>query len=163
MKHQTRSYIETLLQKYTHDFYAGWACAEAHADAPELLAAARPVIDEWWRTREDQLLARWREEAGRNGRAASGWEQTLEAASDGRVELLLVQKGVDHVAYECPQCGRAQLTNGSCPLDGTTLESRDDGLDLAVHKTLAHGGTVYVFRDRDELGPVGGMAALLRF
>ena len=158
-----RSEFESLLSKETQDCVAGWATAEAHADPPQLLECARPVIDEWWRTREEQLLARWREEAGKNGRAASGWEQTLEAASDGRVELLLVQNGVDHVAYQCPQCGRAQLTNGSCPLDGTTLERREDGLDLAVHKTLAQGGTVHVLRDRDDLGPVGGMAALLRF
>jgi peptide chain release factor subunit 1 len=160
---ETRSEFEALLSKETQESLAGWTSAEAHADAPQLLAAARPVIDAWWRTREDELLDRWREEAGRNGRAASGWAETLEAASDGRIDLLLVQSGVEHVAYECPQCGRAQLTDGSCPLDGTTLESRDDGLDLAVHKTLAHGGTVHVFRDRDELGPVGGMAALLRF
>ena len=158
-----RAEFESLLSKETHDCLAGWATAEAHADGPALLEVARPVIDEWWRTREAQLLERWREEAGRNGRAASGWEATLEAASDGRVELLLVQSGVDHEAYQCPQCGRAQLANGSCPLDGTTLESRDDGLDLAVHKTLTHGGTVHVVRDRDDLGPVGGMAALLRF
>jgi len=158
-----RAEFESVLTKETSDCVAGWATAEAHADGPALLEAARPVIDEWWRTREAQLLERWREEAGRNGRAASGWEETLEAASDGRVELLLVQNGVDHEAYVCPQCGRAQLTNGSCPLDGTTLESRDDGLDLAVHKTLTHGGTVHVVRDRDDLGPVGGMAALLRF
>jgi peptide chain release factor subunit 1 len=159
----TRADFEALLAKETKDCVAGWATAEAHADAPALLAAARPVIDEWWRTREEQLLTRWRDEAGRNGRAASGWEETLEAASDGRVELLLVQSGAAHEAYQCPQCGRAQLANGSCPLDGTTLESRSDGLDLAVHKTLTHGGTVHVIRDRDDLAPVGGMAALLRF
>jgi len=160
---EARSEFESLLSKETQDCVAGWATAEAHADAPQLLESARPVIDDWWRTREEQLLARWREEAGKNGRATSGWEQTLEAASDGRVELLLVQYGVDQAAYQCPQCGRAQLTNGSCPLDGTTLERREDGLDLAVHKTLAQGGTVHVVRDRDDLGPVGGMAALLRF
>jgi peptide chain release factor subunit 1 len=158
-----RADFESGLTKETKDCVAGWGTAEAHADAPALLEAARPVIDEWWRNREEQVLDRWREEAGRNGRAASGWEETLEAASDGRVELLLVQSGVDHEAYQCPQCGRAQLANGSCPLDGTTLESRSDGLDLAVHKTLTQGGTVHVIRDRDDLGPVGGMAALLRF
>jgi peptide subunit release factor 1 (eRF1) len=121
------------------------------------------VLDEWWRKREEALLARWREEAGKNGRAAAGWEETLEAASDGRVELLLVQDGVDQPAYECPKCGRAQRTGGSCPLDGTTMVSRENGVDLAVHRTLAHGGTVHVRRDRQDLEPVGGVAALLRF
>jgi peptide chain release factor subunit 1 len=158
-----RAEFEALLAKETRDCVAGWATAEAHADARQLLEAARPVLDAWCDTRERELIERWREEAGKNGRAASGWDQTLEAASDGRVDLLLVQSGVDEKAYQCPQCGRAQLLNGSCPLDGTTLERRDDGLDLAVHQTLAHGGTVHVVQERDDLGPVGGMAALLRF
>jgi hypothetical protein len=56
------------------------------------------------------------------------------------------------------------MHNGSCPLDGTTLEAKDGGLDLALHQTLAHGGTVHVIRgDRRDLEPVGGVAALLRF
>jgi peptide chain release factor subunit 1 len=160
---EIRSEFEELLSKEARDCLAGWASAEAHADGPQLLEAVRPVLDEWWRKREEALLERWREEAGKNGRAAAGWEQTLEAASDGRVELLLVQDGVDRPAYECPQCGRAQTTDGSCPLDGTTMVSRENGVDLAVHKTLAHGGTIHVIRDRQDLEPVGGVAALLRF
>jgi peptide chain release factor subunit 1 len=160
---EIRSEFEELLSKEARDCLAGWASAEAHADGKQLLEAARPVLDEWWREREEGLLERWREEAGKNGRAAAGWEQTLEAASDGRVEMLLVQYGVDQPAYECPQCGRAQTTNGSCPLDGTTMVSRENGGDLAVHRTLAHGGTVHVVRDRQDLEPVGGVAALLRF
>jgi peptide subunit release factor 1 (eRF1) len=121
------------------------------------------VLSEWWAGREQVLLDRWREEAARNGRASTGWEQTLEAASDGRVELLLVQDGVDHPAYQCPKCGRTQMLDGSCPLDGTTMEIRDGGLDLAVHQTLAHGGTVQVIRERRDLEPVGGLGALLRY
>ncbi|HZS24917.1 MAG TPA: Vms1/Ankzf1 family peptidyl-tRNA hydrolase [Gaiellaceae bacterium] len=160
---EVRPEFAGLLSKEATDCLAGWTSAEAHADGRELLEAARPLLEEWWAGREEQVLERWRQEAGRNGRAAAGWEQTLEAASDGRVELLLVQDGVSREAYECPQCGRVQMSNGRCPLDGTTLESRDDGVDVAVHKTLAHGGSVHVVRDREDLGPVGGLAALLRF
>jgi len=159
-----RSEFETLLSNDVQSSVAGWASAEAHADGPQVLEAARPVLNEWWAGHEDELLARWREEAGKNGRAASGWEGTLEAASDGRVDLLLVQDGADQPAYQCPQCGRAQMTDGSCPLDGTTMEAKEGGLDVALHQTLAHGGTVHVIRgDRRDLDPVGGVAALLRF
>jgi len=158
-----RSEFEEILSNEVKNCLIGWTTAEAHADASQLLEAARPVLDEWWSKRESELLDRWREEAGKHGRATTGWEQTLEAASDARVELLLVQDGVDEPAYQCPHCGRAQLTNGSCPLDGTTLEQRDGAFDLAVHQTLTHGGTVQVIRDRRDLEPVGGVGALLRF
>src|SRR3954454_15848979 len=158
-----RSEFEALLSNEVKGCVAGWATAEAHADGAQVIAAAKPVLEEWWSGREDDVLDRWREEAGKNGRAASGWESTLEAASDGRVDLLLVQEGIDQTAYQCPQCGRAQLHDGSCPLDGTTMEQKIGGVDLALHQTLAHGGTVHVIRDRDDLEPVGGVAALLRF
>jgi peptide chain release factor subunit 1 len=160
---EIRSEFEALLSNEAKGCVAGWATAEAHADGAQVIDAAKPVLDQWWSGRENDVLERWREEAGKNGRATSGWESTLEAASDGRVDLLLVQEGVDQQAYQCPQCGRAQLQDGSCPLDGTTLEARDGGFDLALHQTLAHGGTVHVLRDRRDLEPVGGVAALLRF
>jgi peptide chain release factor subunit 1 len=161
---EVRSELEGLLAHETRGRIAGWTTAEAHADAPQLLEAALPVLSEWCARRDDELLERWREEAGRNGRAVAGWDATLEAASDGRVELLLVQDGSDREAYRCPACGRAQTTDGACPLDGTTMEQSPAGLDLAVHQTLNHGGTVRVIGDsRRDLEPVGGVAALLRF
>jgi len=161
---ETRTEFERLLAPETQAALVGWVSAEAHVDAPGLLEAARPLLDQWRVGREEELLARWREEAGRNGRAATGWEETLQAASDGRVELLLVQEGADRPAYVCPACGRAQAVDGSCPLDGTTLQEADTGIDLAVHQTLTHGGTVEVIgEEHRDLEPVGGLAALLRF
>jgi hypothetical protein len=161
---ETRAGFEGLLSSEVSASLVGWVSAEAHVDAAGLLEAAHPLLDQWRAGREEELLARWREEAARNGRAATGWEETLQAASDGRVELLLVQEGADIPAYVCPACGRAQATSGSCPLDGTTLQLADTGLDLAAHQTLTHGGTVEVIGDEHrDLEPVGGVAALLRF
>jgi len=161
---EVRPAFEEMLAPQTRAALAGWVSAEAHTDASGLLEAARPLLEEWRAGREDALLERWREEAARNGRAATGWEETLQAASDGRVELLLVQHGADRRAYVCPACGRAQAEDGRCPLDGTTLQVADAGLDIAVHQTLTHGGTVEVIGDdRRDLEPVGGVAALLRF
>jgi peptide chain release factor subunit 1 len=160
---EMRADFEEILSSEVKKRLLGWATAEAHADAAELLEAARPVLEEWWAKLDEDVIERWREEAGKNGRAATGWEQTLEAASDGRAELLVVQDGADQPAFQCPACGRAQVTNGSCPLDGTTLEGRQSGLDLAVHQTLVHGGTVHVIRERRDLEPVGGVGALLRY
>src|SRR3954451_16351840 len=87
----------------------------------------------------------------------------LEAASDARVELLLVQDGVDHPAWECPKCGRLAAESGSCPLDDTPMEETRNGVDLAMHQTLAHGGKVRSLRDRHDLEPVEGIGALLRY
>jgi peptide chain release factor subunit 1 len=160
---ETRSAFESELSHDVQSAVIGWTTAEAHAGAPELLEAAKPILGKWRAKEEESAAERWQEEAGRNGRAAAGWEKTLESASDGRVELLLVQEGSDRPAWECPSCGRASAEGGSCPLDGTELEERQHGLDLAVHQTLAHGGTVCTLSDRHDLEPVEGIGAILRY
>jgi hypothetical protein len=43
------------------------------------------------------------------------------------------------------------------------MELRDDGLDLAIHQTLVHGGTVASVHQQHDLEPVEGIAALLRY
>jgi peptide chain release factor subunit 1 len=160
---EMRSEFTDALSAEVRDAVVGWAPAEAHSGPSQLLEAVTPVLEEAEAHDEAEVLARWREEAGRTARAASGWEQTLEAASDGRVELLLFQEGIDHPAFRCPACGRAAASGGSCPLDGTTLEETDAGLDLAVHQTLTHGGAVWAIRHQQDLAPVEGIGALLRY
>jgi peptide chain release factor subunit 1 len=158
-----RKEFEDLLSQETRAGLAGWAHAESHATPAQLLELAGPVLAEWRARQETKALERWREEAGRNGRAAAGWEEVLEAASDGRVDVLLFQEGANRDAYQCPQCGRANATSGNCPLDGTRMEPRKEGLDVAVHQTLAHGGTVRAIEHHRDLDPVEGIGALLRY
>jgi peptide chain release factor subunit 1 len=160
---EMRSELLDALSIDAREAVVGWAPAEAHAGPAQLLQAVTPVLEQAEAKDEAEVLARWREDAARGTRAASGWEQTLEAASDGRVEVLLFQDGVDHAAFRCPACGRASATGGSCPLDGTSLERTDAGLDLAVHQTLSHGGEVWAIRHQQDLAPVEGIGALLRF
>jgi peptide chain release factor subunit 1 len=154
-------FVELLPQEATQAL-AGWVHAEAHAGPADLLAAVLPVLDRARMRRAQEALERWRAESAKNGRAASGWKATLEAASDARVEVLLAQEGARREAWECPQCGRAAAEPGECPLDGATLLRERDGLDLAVRHTLAHGGRVLSVDRRDE-GPAEGIGALLRF
>jgi peptide chain release factor subunit 1 len=160
---ETRAEFMELISKETAEAVVGWTSTEAHAGAPELLAAALPFLEEWRVRREQRVLERWREEAGRNGRAATGWAATLEAASDGRVEVLLYSDGTDRTAWRCPACGRLAAEAGTCPLDGTRMEEREAGLDLAVHQTLSNGGTILPVTGAADLGPVEGIGALLRY
>jgi hypothetical protein len=160
---ETRSELEELLSGATKNALVGWTTAEAHASPQELLELTSPILEKARAKQEAGLLDRWRSGAGRGGRAASGWAETLEAASDARVEVLLYAGGADHEAWECPACGRLSANGGQCPLDGTETEQRDDGLDLTVHQTVAHGGTVWAVTAHQDLGPAEGVGALLRY
>ncbi len=142
---------------------AGWTQAEAHASGTALLGSVRPVLERRRAEHEADLVTRWHDALGQSGRAAAGWAPTLEAASDGRVDVLLYDPGTDGAIMRCPACGRLQAEDGTCPLDGNELEHCDDGLDLLVHETLGRGGTACPITARHDLEPVGGVGALLRF
>ncbi len=160
---ETRPEFAEALSTEAADAVIGWTTAEAHASDAELLEIVTPWLDAWRAEREAGAVGRWQEETGKGARGTAGWADTLEAASDGRVELLLFQAGVQRAAFRCPACGRAALDAATCPLDGTTMEARDDGLDLAVRLTLAHGGEVLALQSSQDLDPVEGIGAILRF
>jgi peptide chain release factor subunit 1 len=154
--------IEGALSTETRGAIVGWAQAEAHASPAELLDVVKPHLDRAHAEREHAALERFQEELGRGGRAAAGWADTLAAASDGRVELLLVEERASREAFRCPECGRAAAEAGSCPVDGATLEPRADGLDLAAHHVLAMGGAIAIHGSGALTGH-DGIGALLRF
>jgi peptide chain release factor subunit 1 len=160
---ETRPEFADELSSEVADAVIGWTSAPAHATDAELLGTVTPWLEEARAAKEADVVARWSEETGKGSRGTAGWADTLEAASDGRVELLLFQAGVQKAAHRCPACGRAALDATTCPLDGTTMEPRDDGLDLAVRLTLAHGGALMALQSRQDLDPVGGVGAILRF
>ena len=159
---ELRGELEAALSHEANEAIVGWTTADAHASPSELLGIVRPFLDEA-RVRDDRgLLERWEYERGSGGKAAAGWKHTLAAASDARVEVLLVGDGNRRRAWSCPQCGRAYADGGRCPLDETKLEPRDDAADLAIHRTVLHGGSV-VRLDAGALADADGIGAILRF
>lgn len=159
---EMRGEIEALLSAEAREALVGWTNAEAHAGPAELLDVVRPLIDESAARRDAELVERWRGERGRGGRVSAGWEETLAAAFDARVEVLLLEEDANREAWECPACGRGSARSGNCPLDGATLEHRADGADVAVHGVLSHGGTVLAL-GAGALVDADGIGAVLRF
>jgi peptide chain release factor subunit 1 len=158
---EARAELQRELPHEVRNAIIGSTSAEAHVGPSQLLDVARPFLVEARARVERDAFERWREADGRGERSAAGWKQVLEAASDGRVEVLLLTERVTRQAWECPECGRAWADGGRCPLDGTKLEEVADGSDAAIRQTLAHSGT-FVRLGAGVL-PDGGPAALLRY
>src|SRR3989440_322535 len=77
---ETRAELEEELSHEVKNALIGWTSADAHAGPSELYEAVEPLVERWQAEQESELAERWQEAAGRDGRAAAGWPQTLEAA-----------------------------------------------------------------------------------
>jgi peptide chain release factor subunit 1 len=158
---EMRGRIAGELSQEARDAIVGWTTAEAHASETELLRIVQPVLAEADARRHQAALARFQEERGRNARASVGWADTLEAAADARVDTLLLTEGANRTVFQCPECRRAYVEDGTCPIDDVALVRCEDAAAVAVRHALVNSGSVLLLGagalDGDEVG------ALLRF
>jgi peptide chain release factor subunit 1 len=128
-------------------------------------AAAKPLIEDYERQIQEDLLKRLQEGLGRDERAVAGLPDVLLALVERRVEALLLDEGFSAAGAECPSCGwlGPDRNESVCPVDGGALEQRDDVAEPMTERAMLQGAVVVALRDRPELGPHGGVAAVLRF
>ena len=162
-----REHTAALAEQLSHEAraaLAGTVACESHVSPVELARLVAPLLETRPCDEEQHLAERWREAALRGaGAAVHGFPDTLAAASTGRVALLLFTERAAAPGFECPACGFATAQAGACPLDGQPLAAHPDAVDLAVRRTLVHGGEARVVRELHDLDPVGGIGALLTF
>jgi len=127
-------------------------------------AVAEPLAG-YQRQRADAALAELREHHGRDGdgRAAVGLEAVLRALVQRRVSALLYDPGLRAGGVVCASCRWLGTHADSCPLDGGGVERRESILGEAVQAAIGQSAELLPLRDRPELGPLGGIAATLRF
>jgi peptide chain release factor subunit 1 len=135
------------------------------ASVEDVVRASAPALAAEQRAREDAVLAELREHQSRDGdgRAAVGLEAVLGALVQRRVAALLYDARLRLAGVVCARCGWMGADGDRCPLDGAALKERESILDDAVHSAVTQSAEVMALRDRPELGPLGGIAATLRF
>jgi peptide subunit release factor 1 (eRF1) len=80
------------------------------------------------------------------------------------VETLLYQEGLDRAGGRCPQCGLLSVeTSASCPVDGAALARVDPLREAALESALEQDAEIVIVHHHPDLGPLEGMAAILRF
>ena len=132
------------------------------ASIPDLERAARSALAEEQRAHEDALLAALRQQRGR-GRAAAGLPAVLDALVQRRVAALMYDADLEVGGVLCSRCGWLGADAQRCPVDGATVERRESIVEEAVQAAIAQSAEVLALRDRPELGPMGAIAATLRF
>jgi len=160
----------------------GRVTGKLHADVRRVLADERVVLDvgdagvedveravaaplaERQRAREDEVLALLREHVGReDGRSAVGLDAVLDSLVERRVATLAYDSDMHVQGVLCPTCGRLGTSEQTCPVDGKPTEQCKDVVEEAVQSAVRQDAEVLAMRERPELGPLGGIAAILRF
>lgn len=105
----------------------------------------------------DNLLASAANQVG----AVTGLEDALDAANQGRVQLLVVTEGLRKVGYRAKENGALTMKP---PDDGANgYEKVFDVVDLAVNAVLRSGGEVEVVQQSEALDKAGSIGAILRY
>jgi peptide chain release factor subunit 1 len=127
--------------------------------------AVAPVLAAERAAHIDDALAELREHLAREGdpHAAAGLSDVLPRLVERRVATLLYETTLRAEGALCPRCGWMALEPGECPVDGTELERREQIVEDALHAAVEQDAEILPLRDRPELGPLGGIAARLRF
>jgi peptide chain release factor subunit 1 len=123
--------------------------------------AAGTAMEEWRRRTEREALDRLAEGVGRGERGAAGLAAVLQALNEARVEILLLADGFRSPGGRDRETG--MLYAGDHGPDGRELERCDNIVELAVEKAIEQSAKVIKVVHHDDLGPLGGIGAVLRY
>jgi peptide chain release factor subunit 1 len=127
----------------------------------DVKAAAAKAIEDWSRRCERAALDRLVEGVGRGGRGAAGLAAVLQALNEQRVEILLVADGFRSAGGRDTDTG--MLFAGDHGPDGRELERCENIVEPAIEKAIEQSAKVIKVLHHDDLGPLGGIGAVLRY
>jgi peptide chain release factor subunit 1 len=127
----------------------------------DVRTAAATAIEDWARKCEREALDRLTEGVGRGGRGAAGLAAVLEALNEQRVEILLVGDGFRSEGGRDPETG--MLYAGDHGPNDQALERCENIAEPAIEKAIEQSAKVIKVRHHDDLGPLGGIGAVLRY
>jgi peptide chain release factor subunit 1 len=150
--------LKSKLHPYLRERIAGkFGVDIENASLDDVRAEAGRAIEAHMRKSERVALDRLVEAVGRGGRGAAGIAQVLDALNQARVETLLI-------AENFRAGGRRDFEAGLLlPEDADTGEPVDDIVEPAIEKALEQSASPLVVRYHDDLQPLGGIGAVLRF
>jgi peptide chain release factor subunit 1 len=128
-----------------------------NASLDDVRTCVLDAIQEHTRRSEREALDRLQESVGRGGRGAAGVAEVLDALNQARVETLLIAENF-HAA------GRVDFEAGLLlPAGADAGEPVEDIVEPAIEKAIEQSAQTLVVRHHDDLGPLGGIGAVLRF
>jgi peptide chain release factor subunit 1 len=154
--------VEDRLHPYLRERCAGRLHLDVeNSGIDDVRGAVADVLDDYTARQEREALDRLIEGVGRGTRGAAGLAAVLEALNEARVDTLLVADGFQAHGLRDPATGLVYPEDGA-PAAGP-LEPVEDVGEAAVEKAIEQSARVLRVSHHDDLGPLGGIGAVLRY
>lgn len=157
-KHFREFLPKPVLERVIHTAHAPPA-----SSASEIARHLQPVFDDAARRSEAQALDLLQDRVSQAHLATAGFSDTLARLQEGKVERLVVARGLEQDGVQCTQCGfYLARRDGPCPYCGGKVR---DGVDLVESMIrMATNQAVHVeFVAGDTMRELNGVGALLKF
>ena len=155
--------LEAKLHPYLQERLVGRiSCDVENTSLDAVRACAGERIVEFARGHEREALDRLAQGVGSGGRGAAGLAEVLAALNEARVEALLIAPGMSAAGVCDPATGLLFATPEEVP-DGATAVPVADIVEKAIEKAIEQSAEVIGIRHHDDLGPLGGIGAVLRY
>lgn len=154
--------LEQKLHPYLRERIVGCLHLDVeHSSLEDVRAAAGAAMEDWSRSGEREALDRLIAGVGRGGRGAAGLADVLGALNDARAEVLLIADGFRARGHRDRETGML-YAEGEAPAD-RPVEDCETIVEPAVEKAIEQSARVIAVRHHDDLGPLGGIGAVLRY
>ena len=155
--------LEAKLHPYLRERLAGRvSCDVEHSSLDAVRACAAQRIEEHASGLEREALDRLAQGVGTGDRGAAGLAGVLAALNEARVEVLLVARGMTAAGFCDPDTGLLYARVEDVP-DGATATPVADIVEKGIEKAIEQSAEVMGIRHHDDLGPLGGIGAILRY
>jgi protein required for attachment to host cells len=154
------------LESRLHPYLSERVTGRVHLDVEnsgieDVKGAAADALEAYATRAEREALDRLAEGVGRGTRGAAGIADVLAALNEARVECLLVAEGFAAPGLRDRELGLL-YADGAAP-GGRPVERVADVVEPAVEKALEQSAKVLRISRHDDLGPLGGIGAVLRY
>jgi hypothetical protein len=154
--------VERHLHAYLQERIAGRLQLDVeNSGVEDVRRTVAQALDEHAAAQEREALDRLAEGVGRGTRGAGGLADVLAALNEARVDTLLVAEGLSAGGVRDTTTGLL-YADGGAP-EGSRTEAVADVIEAAVEKAIEQSARVLRVSHHEDLGPLGGIGAVLRY
>lgn len=131
--------------------------------AAEVLERLEPHLRAEREKEGQQLLQELRERVKQDYLATAGFQSTLSALQEGRVDSVVIAREQQRRGIRCTKCGFVFARGiDRCPYDGSPVESDVDIVEEVIRLAEAHKLEIE-FVPNEDMSDLAGVGALLRY